>query len=194
MYYDNLYINYRIKTCRGTTKKGARCKKDTKGNFCKLHMPDINISIEIPKECAICLDDINVADSCIECGHLFHKKCLIKMENNKCPLCRKESNIVALYLERIKNRITKIIDKLFYTDIITDFIIGINNWVPNFNTKFLSHIVVLKNFPLCSEIIHREMNNDKSDEEILHIINDELKDEFLVKNYTSLILTSMQYY
>ena len=194
MDYDILYMNYRMKTCRGTTKKGTRCKKNVTGTFCNIHKPEINSGISITKECAICFDDIGHNDSCLECGHIFHKECLSRMKSNKCPLCRKESNILSLNLQKIKNRTDKLIDKLFYSNTMIDFIIQINEWTRNIDTTFLSHIIILRNISKCKEIIDREINSNKSDLEILNIIKDELKNNFIIENYTNLFITSNYMY
>tara|TARA_B100000902_G_C27314361_1_gene920329 strand:- start:1083 stop:1739 length:657 start_codon:yes stop_codon:yes gene_type:complete len=52
---------------------------------------------EIDK-CSICLEDINDNTPNIECGHLFHRKCLLQhflnQENEySCPLCRNKLDI-----------------------------------------------------------------------------------------------------
>jgi hypothetical protein len=42
--------------------------------------------------CAICLvdfkDDQNTLYVILQCSHLFHRDCIIQVENNKCPLCK----------------------------------------------------------------------------------------------------------
>jgi len=49
-------------------------------------------------KCSICLDEINNNTPNIECGHIFHRKCLkehFKSQDNEysCPLCRKKLDI-----------------------------------------------------------------------------------------------------
>lgn len=51
-------------------------------------------------ECAICLDDINLAVNCVrtECGHCFHTSCLMKNVAHNgfgCPYCRTEMASIA---------------------------------------------------------------------------------------------------
>ena len=43
--------------------------------------------------CAICLENINLNDRsfAIECLHLFHYKCIKKLTDNNCPICREYS-------------------------------------------------------------------------------------------------------
>ena len=42
--------------------------------------------------CSICLDDIiNFNEKkTLKCEHMYHKECINKVQNNKCPLCKKE--------------------------------------------------------------------------------------------------------
>ena len=44
--------------------------------------------------CAICLDENNKNNEdnfiCVHCNNIFHNSCIKKMNNNLCPLCRKE--------------------------------------------------------------------------------------------------------
>ena len=42
-------------------------------------------------ECPICLDVIETKDMEItNCGHKYHKECLAKITDNKCPTCRRK--------------------------------------------------------------------------------------------------------
>jgi len=46
-------------------------------------------------DCSICLEIVNNECTKLECGHVFHKKCIKKWETNvhnghKCPNCRKQ--------------------------------------------------------------------------------------------------------
>ena len=56
-------------------------------------------------ECRICLDSLtNTSELKIKgisagyCGHCFHTKCIENMGANKCPICRKFTHFVGLYL------------------------------------------------------------------------------------------------
>ena len=44
-------------------------------------------------ECPICLDNIISEDQTeivvLGCKHIFHYECIVKIQNNSCPLCRK---------------------------------------------------------------------------------------------------------
>jgi hypothetical protein len=41
------------------------------------------------KECPICLDTIHNTDTCTtKCNHTFHLSCLLKSNDNTCPICR----------------------------------------------------------------------------------------------------------
>ena len=41
-------------------------------------------------ECSVCLEDINTSleELELECGHIFHKKCIVNLIKFNCPLCR----------------------------------------------------------------------------------------------------------
>jgi Ring finger domain len=44
-------------------------------------------------ECSICYEPLNSDFCSIPCKHEFHKSCLKKMSNDKCPLCRCDMGI-----------------------------------------------------------------------------------------------------
>ena len=51
----------------------------------------VDNSISIPKECPICLMDIEEDDvETLVCSHYFHKNCIMRWvhQNNSCPICR----------------------------------------------------------------------------------------------------------
>ena len=59
--------------------------------------PECNLQKLIDKrskslgECVCCTDKMYSRNTNkLKCGHSFHKKCLSKVKNGKCPLCRKE--------------------------------------------------------------------------------------------------------
>jgi len=45
-------------------------------------------------KCAICLDNINNINNkkTLECEHSYHKECINKVKNKKCPLCQQSTN------------------------------------------------------------------------------------------------------
>lgn len=49
------------------------------------------------KECAICLDCDTELFITLNCGHSFHKSCIIKMTNFNCPLCRTKINLKSVF-------------------------------------------------------------------------------------------------
>ena len=59
--------------------------------------------------CAICLDDITNNDyyQMEKCGHIFHKKCILKWfsKSNTCPCCR--SNVDNIFYIKTKNNFVK---------------------------------------------------------------------------------------
>jgi hypothetical protein len=48
---------------------------------------------EETEECAICFGLLNEDVYNTKCKHQFHKSCLKKMHNDKCPLCRQQMGI-----------------------------------------------------------------------------------------------------
>jgi Ring finger domain len=46
-------------------------------------------------ECIICFEDIpnKKNRTCLDCGHIFHFKCISKIKGQNCPLCRKPFGI-----------------------------------------------------------------------------------------------------
>ncbi len=45
------------------------------------------------EECVICCETLNDDICNIKCGHHFHNKCLKRMNNDLCPLCRTKMGI-----------------------------------------------------------------------------------------------------
>ena len=79
--------------------KLIKCKSviDKNKIFCEKHLYINRYYIEI-KDCCICYENIDKTNEIpLECGHIFHKNCLIKIINKECPLCKKEFS----YTEKI---------------------------------------------------------------------------------------------
>lgn len=80
-----------VKTCQGIKKDKNRCNyKANYGDYCKKHLPN-----KSDEECSICQDIIKYTHTskCVwklECGHMFHRKCLKQWEkiSPTCPVCR----------------------------------------------------------------------------------------------------------
>ena len=70
---------------------------------------NIRSSQEI-KECAVCLEEIDRAKSCVNlsCTHAFHKACIGQWLEQKesCPLCRKNVKVEFVELLRKRERST----------------------------------------------------------------------------------------
>lgn len=173
-----------ITRCLGTTKKGMRCRRNITNKYCRFHIPET--ITDIPDECAICFDDITNEDSALECGHIFHKKCISIMKNTNCPLCRFKSQIIEFHQTRIKIRLNAIINKIFHEKEFIEHIITKNNWVNNNDSTLISHIIIIKNMNCCKSIILREIINHRTDKEILNIIMAELKNKIIIENYSGL--------
>lgn len=138
--------------CRGTNLKGIRCKKRTKNLFCNYHTVEYNI--ELPDKCVICFESITRHDSSLECGHIFHKSCLLHTINNKCPLCRFQSNKISNIKYILKTNEKKLLNKIIYSKAINSYIIDKNKWIKNNDSEFLAQKILSNNI----EIIKKEIN------------------------------------
>ena len=58
-------------------------------NICKYLLQNNKKSID--DSCAICLCNLDDEIFTLPCNHSFHFDCYCKIENDKCPLCRKET-------------------------------------------------------------------------------------------------------
>ena len=84
-------------------------------------------------ECAICYENMDHNGIIkLNCGHMFHKQCVIKINNNNCPLCRTPFDIKNL-LNINKN--IRILDPFFFW---TNS--GINRKIELFKPK--EHIII----------------------------------------------------
>lgn len=68
--------------------------KDLTKIYCDEHEFKNNMCKDII-ECCICFESINKENEIpLNCGHLFHKNCLLKTDKNICPLCKVSFTIV----------------------------------------------------------------------------------------------------
>ena len=58
-----------------------------------------NIIVNNYNSCSICLENMEYDIYTGNCGHCFHKKCVLSLKNNECPLCRIETKFFKLYLD-----------------------------------------------------------------------------------------------
>jgi hypothetical protein len=76
--------------CNGLVFENNKLKKccfKTNEKYCTIHKN--RYKLEIPEECSICYEKINIENEIpLSCGHIFHKECLIKCKVNNCPICR----------------------------------------------------------------------------------------------------------
>ena len=64
-----------------------KCSIITNEKYCLLHRD--RYKLEIPDECTICFENIDVNKVIpLSCGHWFHKECLIPTNVHSCPICR----------------------------------------------------------------------------------------------------------
>ena len=58
------------------------------------------------ENCVICLDTIKEEYKLIGCNHKFHKVCIMLLQDDKCPLCRKNIRNVEVILNVSLNKFT----------------------------------------------------------------------------------------
>lgn len=58
-----------------------------------------NIIVNDFNSCSICLENMEYDIYTGNCGHCFHKKCVLSLKKDECPLCRIETNFFKLYLD-----------------------------------------------------------------------------------------------
>jgi hypothetical protein len=95
-------------------RKGDICgRKNKKGcQYCHYHSkkiividPPVNDNKNPEKkeidQCCICLDSLQNDVLTLKCNHKFHDVCLVQINNNKCPLCRKKISGVPKLVELV---------------------------------------------------------------------------------------------
>lgn len=183
------------KQCRGMTLKGDRCKRKSFSVFCNFHK--VSFSANVPDECAICLDEITNIDCALECGHIYHKSCIIKFNKNECPICRKKSK----KLKSIKNNFIlkerKILTLLVSDDKLFSFIMEKNNWINNNDTYYFVSLVLLFNFnsiqKIVSEYLMKNIYNINQlsanhINDLVGIITEKINNNVIVNNYSNLFI------
>lgn len=54
--------------------------------YCSVHRE--RYKLEKPEDCAVCLCELNEKVIPLNCGHWFHKECIIPTNIHSCPMCR----------------------------------------------------------------------------------------------------------
>ena len=65
----------------------------------KIIINTVNIINRNSYSCSICLENMDKDIFVGHCGHCFHKKCILSLQEEKCPLCRKYTQFTKLFLE-----------------------------------------------------------------------------------------------
>jgi len=65
----------------------------------KILINTVNIINRKSYSCSICLENMDKDIFVGHCGHCFHKKCILSLQEEKCPLCRKYTQFTKLFLE-----------------------------------------------------------------------------------------------
>lgn len=79
-------------------------------------------------ECCICLEKIlNKNITITECNHLFHTSCLLKYNNQKCPICRQSMyEISTIKIEQIQSQLNLNLEELQRPTLIDSYLIERN--------------------------------------------------------------------
>ena len=63
------------------------CINQCNDQYCEDH--EYKYRLEKPEDCAVCMEHISEqTETPLECGHWFHKQCLIETNKYICPMCR----------------------------------------------------------------------------------------------------------
>lgn len=86
------YIENSNRCSHFLNKQKRYCKKTIfpNYNFCNTHNHHEKplIELEKPEECTICLDEFEINEKPLKCGHWVHRQCIVKSGKNQCPICR----------------------------------------------------------------------------------------------------------
>ena len=64
-----------------------QCNNQCMNKYCENH--EHKYRLEKPNDCAICMDHVSEQTEIpLECGHWFHKQCLLQTNKHVCPMCR----------------------------------------------------------------------------------------------------------
>jgi hypothetical protein len=93
--------------CHGVTLKGVSCSKRTRdpSQLCHLHRKKGAVKAPKPQkeaevkgdpvvtdECCVCFELMPVSDA-TACKHMVCKRCIKKISNHRCPMCRAKMNL-----------------------------------------------------------------------------------------------------
>ena len=85
---DNILIIYMAKSRKSLTRRTKRKNRRTRRGGVGIS------SIAALEQCSICVEDMDSNIVTTQCGHKFHRWCLIEWQNsgqpqsNTCPICR----------------------------------------------------------------------------------------------------------
>ena len=92
-YYDNFELFMELNYVHYKLNKMQENKKEMKyREIIKYLLKNINYQSETNDKCSICLCEFNDETINLPCGHYLHFDCFDKLQNNSCPLCRKDIN------------------------------------------------------------------------------------------------------
>ena len=83
-------------------------------------------------ECSICLEELLDKNIKLDCGHKYHYDCILKINDNSCPLCRRKIVNVDICLGNHKT----FFNNNFYKKNGTCIICGYYSYKGYLNSKF----------------------------------------------------------
>ena len=110
LYEDKMMIRFFDKIEKVIEKNKERLKKEIQKNSDGLAKKVVTFETDKLAEKVVKKIEKPICDFCeekckaIECGHYFHKKCLVKDGQTKCPTCKKEVKFTQLQKEQIKKK------------------------------------------------------------------------------------------
>jgi len=109
------------KKCAAWSCANYAVKDSKNGKYCKDHNHQYRLDIT---ECAICMEEVSIeTDIPLQCGHLFHSKCLDDYFRSTCPCCRQkftDEECENFYGERINAIKLTILDVFQTGENVTD--------------------------------------------------------------------------
>lgn len=116
-------MKVRATRCQGTTLKGKQCSRTTRGTHCPQHslqikqvekepvVEELSSDDESPAvpldettekphrhKCPVCLEKREVMR--LECGHFLDEECASSMNDDRCPICRREMSCLPKKVKR----------------------------------------------------------------------------------------------
>ena len=161
-----------------------KCSHKTNEKFCHHHHQQYRYESET-NECAICFEKLDTrVDIPLECGHWFHKNCLLQTKKHSCPMCRTnftESEIgyiTASPMDKF-NQIIKLLQQNPSINISSVDLRNLNIQIPedrNFELFLHSHVVQRsQDLKIRGSLLNAFKSEHLNFMKFFHFINENLK-------------------